>query len=113
MPAMGPRVLARPAIEIGATAWWLMEPGIGVRRRTSGHLVLNLISVCRAAQVADELGDPDGIRSHTAKDQLGVLDGGSRGRYLAARPKPLRCRAPAPELAHRQPMLKRGVRGHR
>ena len=34
MPAIGPRVLARSAMEIGATAWWLMEPGTGVRRRT-------------------------------------------------------------------------------
>jgi hypothetical protein len=62
MPAMGPRVLARSAMEIGATVWWLMEPGIGVRRRTCRHLVLSLISTRRAAQVADELGEPDGIR---------------------------------------------------
>ena len=62
MPAIGPRVLARSAMEIGATAWWLMEPGIGVRRRTCRHLVLSLISARRAAQVAEELGDLDGIR---------------------------------------------------
>ena len=37
MPAIGPRVLARSAMEIGATAWWLMEPGIDVRRRTCRH----------------------------------------------------------------------------
>ncbi|MGA2830923.1 MAG: hypothetical protein ABSF03_32965 [Streptosporangiaceae bacterium] len=61
MPAMGPRVLARSAMEIGATAWWLMEPGIGVRRRTCRHLVLSLISTRRAAQVAEELGDPADI----------------------------------------------------
>jgi hypothetical protein len=45
MPAMGSRVLTRSAMEIGATAWWLMEPGIGIRRRTCRHLALNLISV--------------------------------------------------------------------
>ena len=61
MPAIGPRVLARSAMEIGATAWWLMEPGIGVRRRTCRQLVLSLISARRSAQVAEELGDPDGI----------------------------------------------------
>jgi hypothetical protein len=48
-------------MEIGATAWWLMEPGIGVRRRTCRHLVLSLISTRRAAQVAEELGDPADI----------------------------------------------------
>ena len=62
MPAIGPRVLTRSAMEIGATAWWLMEPGIGARRRTCRHLVLSLISARRTAQVAEELGDPDGIR---------------------------------------------------
>jgi hypothetical protein len=34
MPAIGPTVIARSAMEIGATAWWLMQPGIGARRRT-------------------------------------------------------------------------------
>lgn len=50
MPAIGPRVLTRSAMEIGATAWWLMEPGIGVRHRTCRHLVLSLVSSRRAAQ---------------------------------------------------------------
>ena len=69
MPAMGPRVLARSAMEIGATAWWLMEPGIGVRRRTCRHLVLSLISTRRAAQVAEELGEPDGIRDARNREE--------------------------------------------
>jgi hypothetical protein len=60
MPALGPAVLARSALEIGATAWWLMEPGIGVRARTCRQLVLSLISARRAAQVARELDDPEG-----------------------------------------------------
>src|SRR5581483_3378592 len=46
----------------GATAWWLIQPGIGVRHRVCRHLVLTLISTRRAAQVAEELGDPDGIK---------------------------------------------------
>jgi hypothetical protein len=41
MPAVGPTLIARSAMEIGATAWWLMEPGIGARRRTCRQLVLS------------------------------------------------------------------------
>jgi hypothetical protein len=55
MPAIGPTVIARSAMEIGSAAWWLMEPGIGARRRTCRQLVLSLISARRAAQVAGEL----------------------------------------------------------
>ena len=69
MPAIGPRVLARSAMEIGATAWWLMEPGTGVRRRTCRHLALSLISARRAAQVADEVGEPDLIRDAHEREQ--------------------------------------------
>jgi hypothetical protein len=59
MPAIGPTVIARSAMEMGAAAWWLMEPGIGARRRTCRHLVLSLISARRAAQVAEELRDEE------------------------------------------------------
>ena len=59
MPAIGPTVIARSAMEIGAAAWWLMEPGIGARRRTCRQLVLSLISARRAAQVAEELRDDE------------------------------------------------------
>jgi hypothetical protein len=58
MPVIGPTIVARSALEIGATAWWLMEPGIGVRRRACRELVLSLTSARRAAQVATELDDP-------------------------------------------------------
>jgi hypothetical protein len=33
MPVSAPTVVARSAIEIAPGAWWLMEPGIGARRR--------------------------------------------------------------------------------
>ena len=33
MPVLGPTIVARSAIEIASTVWWLMEPRIGVRRR--------------------------------------------------------------------------------
>jgi hypothetical protein len=52
MPAIGPTVVARSAIEMASTVWWLMEPRIGVRRRVSRELVLSLISARRAGQVA-------------------------------------------------------------
>jgi hypothetical protein len=54
MPAIGSTLIARSAMEIGAAAWWLMEPGIGARRRTCRQFVLSLISARRAAQVAEE-----------------------------------------------------------
>jgi hypothetical protein len=59
MPAIGPTVIARSAMEIGAVAWWLTEPGIGARRRTCRQLVLSLVSARRAAQVAGEVQDDE------------------------------------------------------
>jgi hypothetical protein len=54
MPVIGLTVIARSAIEIAAGAWWLMEYGIGARRRVCRELVLSLTSARRAKQVADE-----------------------------------------------------------
>jgi hypothetical protein len=54
MPVIGPTVVARSAIEIASGAWWLMEPGIGVRRRVCRELALSLESARRAKQVARE-----------------------------------------------------------
>jgi hypothetical protein len=53
MPVIGVSVVARSAIEIGHRVWWLMEPGIGARRRACRELVLSLTSARRAKQVAD------------------------------------------------------------
>jgi hypothetical protein len=68
MPAISPTLIARSAMEIGATAWWLMEPGIGARRRTCRQLVLSLISARRAAQVAEELRDDEARREGLAQE---------------------------------------------
>jgi hypothetical protein len=68
MPAIGPTEIARSAMEIGATAWWLMESGIGARRRTCRQLVLSLISARRAAQVAGELRDDEARREGLAQE---------------------------------------------
>jgi len=54
MPVIGPTVVARSAIEITSGAWWLMQPGIGVRRRVCRELALSLTSARRARQVAEE-----------------------------------------------------------
>lgn len=54
MPVIGPTVVARSAIEIASGVWWLMEPGIGVRRRVCRELVLSLTSARRARQVGEE-----------------------------------------------------------
>ncbi|WP_300603003.1 hypothetical protein [Trebonia sp.] len=52
MPVIGPTIVARSAIEIASTVWWLMEPRIGVRRRVCRELVISLTSARRAGQVA-------------------------------------------------------------
>ncbi|WP_438293862.1 hypothetical protein [Streptomyces sp. HUAS TT7] len=56
MPVIGPTVVARSAVEIASTVWWLMEPGIGARRRVCRELVLSLKSARRAKQVAQDMG---------------------------------------------------------
>ena len=68
MPAIGPTVIARSAMEIGATAWWLMQPEIGARRRTCRQLVLSLVSARRAAQVAEELRDDESREEGLAQE---------------------------------------------
>ena len=54
MSVIAPTVVARSAIEIASGVWWLMEPGIGVRRRVCRELVLSLTSARRAKQAAEE-----------------------------------------------------------
>jgi hypothetical protein len=55
-------------MEIGATAWWLMQPGIGARRRTCRQLALSLVSARRAAQVAEELRDDESREEGLAQE---------------------------------------------
>lgn len=54
IPVIGATVVARSAIEIASGAWWLMEPGIGARRRVCRELALSLGSARSAKQVAGE-----------------------------------------------------------
>ena len=72
MSVIGPTVIARSAIEIASGAWWLMEPGIGARRRVCRELTLSLTSARRAKQVAEEFkakGYPVGQEINEAHQQ--------------------------------------------
>jgi hypothetical protein len=55
MPVIGPTIVARSAIEMASTVWWLMEPRIGVRRRVCRELVISLASARRAGKVAERM----------------------------------------------------------
>jgi hypothetical protein len=57
MSVIAPTVVGRSAIEIASGVWWLMEPGIGARRRVCREFVLSLTSARRAKQVAKEFQD--------------------------------------------------------
>ena len=57
MPVIGPTILARSAIEIAASVFWLMEPDIGVVNRVCRELALSLTSARRAGQIAREFQD--------------------------------------------------------
>ena len=54
MPVIGPTVVARSASEIASGVFWLMEPGIGVRRRVCRELALSLTSARWAKKVAED-----------------------------------------------------------
>jgi hypothetical protein len=68
MPVIGPTIVARSAIEIASTAWWLMEPRIGVRRRVCRDLVISLTSARRAGQVACKM---QATGYHTSTPEVG------------------------------------------
>lgn len=67
MPVIGAPIVARSAIEISSTVWWLMEPGIGVRARVCRGLVLSLTSARRAKRVA-ELFDATQVTEHLQQE---------------------------------------------
>jgi hypothetical protein len=77
MPVIGPTLMARSAVEIASGIFWLMEPGIGARRRVCRELVYSLTSARRAGQVAGEyqatgLPVSDAIRE-AAQQEASVL----------------------------------------
>ncbi len=67
MPVIAPTIVARSAVEIASTVWWLMEPRIGVRRRVCRELVISLTSARRAGQVARGM---QATGYHTGDSQL-------------------------------------------
>jgi hypothetical protein len=56
-------------VEIASAIWWLMEPGIGVRRRVCRELVVSLISAQRAGQVANSM---QATGFHTTSTDIGI-----------------------------------------
>ena len=52
VPVIGPTVMARSAIEIASGAWWLMEPGIGARRRVCRILSNSFVGAREREQAA-------------------------------------------------------------
>jgi hypothetical protein len=69
MPVIGVPVVARSAIEIGHRVWWLMESGIGARRRACRELVLSLTSARRAKQVARGFQAGPGVTEALGQEQ--------------------------------------------
>ena len=57
-PAMAPVTVARSVIEAGATAWWIMESGIGPRRRVARVTSERLRSAREAAKAIIHLDAP-------------------------------------------------------
>jgi hypothetical protein len=54
-PEMTPTTIARSVMEMAATAWWIMEPGIGVRSRVARVTSDRLRSGCEAAKAIGNL----------------------------------------------------------
>jgi hypothetical protein len=54
-PAMAPTTVARSVMEAGATAWWIMEPGIGPRCRVARVTSERLRSAREAAKAISQL----------------------------------------------------------
>ncbi len=57
-PAMAPATVARSIMEAGATAWWIMESGIGPRRRVARVTSERLRSAREAAKAIIHLEGP-------------------------------------------------------
>jgi hypothetical protein len=48
--------LARAALEAGSQAWWLLEPGIGAKRRVGRLLLIRMRSACAVRDTSRQLG---------------------------------------------------------
>ena len=63
-PALGTTVVSRSAVEIGSGVWWLMEPGIGARRRVARCMAEEVESALRADQAATKLGGGSDLQEY-------------------------------------------------
>lgn len=63
-PALATTVVARSAVEIGSGVWWLMEPGLGARRRVARCGAEEMESALRAHQAATKLGGGSDLQEY-------------------------------------------------
>jgi hypothetical protein len=81
-----PNCLARAAMEAGSQAFWLLEPGIGARRRVARFMLIRASGArYRAEQV--RLTDPEGTGSYGETPELAADFAASLGLSCHYRPK--------------------------
>jgi len=68
-PAMAPTTVARSVMESGATAWWIMEPGIGPRCRVARVTSERLRSAREAAKAISHLQGPVNPADYSETEQ--------------------------------------------
>jgi hypothetical protein len=66
-----PHVLARAVLEAGSQAWWLLEPGIGARRRVIRSILVRASSARYLGKAVRKL-DPAGTAADFGEDQVTV-----------------------------------------
>jgi hypothetical protein len=84
-------VLARAAVEMAATSWWIAEQGIGARRRVCRLQLLRINSAMELKRLTDEIGDANTDRrfgeneedviAYSASLGLEPFTNGSRRRF--------------------------------
>lgn len=62
-------VIARAAIEIAASTWWVMEPGIGARRRICRMQLLRINCAIELRKAIEEIGLQDDREMYGATEQ--------------------------------------------
>jgi predicted RNA-binding Zn-ribbon protein involved in translation (DUF1610 family) len=67
-----PNVLARAAMEAGSQAWWLLEPGIGPRRRVVRAVLIRHSSALNLNDAARKLDPVSGAASTYGEDEAMV-----------------------------------------
>ena len=76
-----PHVLARAAMEAGAQAWWLLEPGIGARRRVIRSVLIRKASARYLGRAANEMSPP--VNASAYGEDEAMVDTHAQGLGLA------------------------------